>query len=76
MFSSFEILFIYLFIHHIACNPHAMASKVHTNNYEQEQHIKANKGNTNNPWLSSSTLQSPVTSAQVTKKFSRNHSGL
>jgi hypothetical protein len=69
-------LFIYLFIHHTACSPQAMAGEVQTNNPEQEQQMKPNKGKTKNPWLGSTAPQSPVTPALVTKKFSRNHSGL
>jgi hypothetical protein len=53
-----------------------MAGVVQTNNPEQEQQMKPNKGNTKNPWLGSTSLQSPVTPALLTKKFSRNHSGL
>jgi hypothetical protein len=53
-----------------------MASEVQTNNPEQEQQMKPNKRKTKNPWLGSTAPQSPVTPARVTKKFSRNHSGL
>jgi hypothetical protein len=67
---------IYLFIHHTACSPQAMASEVQTNNPEQEQQMKPNKGKTKNPWLGSTAPQSPVTPAVVRKKFSRNHSSL
>ena len=69
-------LFIYLFIHHTACSPQAMAGEVQTNNHEQEQQMKPNKGKTKNPWPGSTAPQSPVTPALVTKKFSINHSGL
>jgi hypothetical protein len=65
-------LFIYLFIHHTACSPQAMAGEVQTNNSEQEQQMKPNKGKTKNPWLGSTAPQSPVTPALVTKKFSRS----
>jgi hypothetical protein len=68
--------FIYLFIHHTACSPQAMAGKVQINNSEQEQQMKTNTGKTKNPWLGSTILQSPVTPALVIKELSRNHSGL
>jgi hypothetical protein len=69
-------LFIYLFIHHIACSPQAMAGEVQTNNSEQEQQMKPKTGKTKNPWLDSIALQSPVTPSLDTNKFSRNHSSL
>jgi hypothetical protein len=53
-----------------------MASEVQTNNLEQEQQMKPNKGKTKNPWLGSTAPQSPITPALVTKKFPINHSGL
>jgi hypothetical protein len=53
-----------------------MAGEVQTNNYEQKQQMKLNKGKTKNPLLGSTAPQSPVTHAQVTRNFSLNYSGL
>jgi hypothetical protein len=69
-------IFIYLFIRHTACSLQAMAVEVQTNNPDHEQQIKPNNGKTKNPWLGSTALLSPVTSALVTKNVSTNHSGL
>jgi hypothetical protein len=69
-------LFIYLFIHHTTCSPQVMAGEVQMNYSEPEPQMRPNNRKTKNPWLCSTTQQSPVTPAQVTKKFSRNHSGL
>jgi hypothetical protein len=40
---------MYLFIHHTACSPQAMAGEVQTNNPEQEEQMKLNKGKRKNP---------------------------
>jgi hypothetical protein len=71
-----SILFIFLFIDYTPCSPKAMASEVQTNNLEQEQQLKPNKGKSRNLWPGSTTPHSPVTPALVTKKFSRNPSSL
>jgi hypothetical protein len=53
-----------------------MAGEVQTNNPEEEQQIKPNKGKTKKPWLGSPSPQSPVIPALVTKKCCITHSGL
>jgi hypothetical protein len=62
-----QYLSIYLFIHHTAYSPQAMAGEAQTNNSEQEEQMKLNKGKTKIPWLGSTAPQSPVTPALVTK---------
>jgi hypothetical protein len=69
-------LYISLSIHHRACSLQAMAGEIKTDNLEQEQQMKLNKGKTKNPWLCSTAPHSPFTPVLVTKKFSINHSGL
>jgi hypothetical protein len=53
-----------------------MAGEVQIHSFEQEQQMKPNTGKAPNSWLGSTTLQSPLTPALVSKDSSINQRGL